>query len=135
MEVPPSSSQSGGLFITPAQYNFMTAERELLRQQGCFSGDQRPRTSCAYLPMDISDGQLKLQFYNFKKDLQAARELVNNMKVARQATLRTPTTTTKRPVIMAVLSKLTSDLPDLAILAIISQMNLEDRFKRSPGLS
>ena len=28
---------------------------------------------------------------------------------------------------MAVLSKLTSDLPDLAILAIISQMNLEDR--------
>ncbi len=84
MEVPPSSSQSGGLFITPAQYNFMTAERELLRQQGCFSGDQRPRTSCAYLPMDISDGQLKLQFYNFKKDLQAARELLNNMKVARK---------------------------------------------------
>ncbi len=86
MEVPPSSSQSGGLFITPAQYNFMTAERELLRQQGCFSGDQHPSTSPTYehLPVNISDGQLKLQIYNLKKDLQAVRELVNNMKVARK---------------------------------------------------
>ena len=86
MEVPPSSSQNGGLFITPAQYNFMTAERELLRQQGCFSGDQHPSTSPAYehLPVNISDGQLKLQIYNLKKDLQAVCELVNNMKVARK---------------------------------------------------
>ena len=82
----PSSSQSGGFFITPAQYNFMTAERELLRQQGCFSGDQRPSASPTYkhLPVNISDGQLKLQIYNLKKDMQAVHELVNNMKVARK---------------------------------------------------